>query len=121
MVFKRKGFFLTFDENAAKKPAAVAPVVVAPAPEAPLKSSPETKATAPQPAAPAAESGAKALTTAEAIAAELREAQANRPAPSLATFAPANLSPGGALPIRRRRGGANLAPYRAIAAGLFRS
>jgi hypothetical protein len=55
------------------------------------------------------------LTTAEAIAAELAAAQANRPAPSLATFAPEALTPGGANPRRRRSGGANLAAFKAIA------
>lgn len=114
MVFKRKGFFLTFDEGAAKNPATVAPVPTSVAEEAPQ----------PAATAPGAEQAAplgQVPTTAEAIAAELRVAQANRPAPSLATFAPANLTPGGALPVRRRQGGASLAPFRAIASSLFRS
>ena len=58
-------------------------------------------------------------TTAEAIAAELAAAQAARPAVSNATFAPDCLTPGGALPQRRRRGGANLAGFRGMASGLF--
>jgi hypothetical protein len=131
MVFKRKGFFLTFDEAAAKKPAAVAPAAPAPAEEAPEKIKKAGPAKTKPAAAVAVEApaevstadtaaGERVLTTAEALAAELREALANRPAPSQATFAPANLSPGGALPIRRRSGGANLAPFRAIASGLFR-
>lgn len=137
MVFKRKGFFLTFDEAAAKKPAAVAPVAPAPAEEAAPKAANEGSKTMPAAAATlevakpgtvvaeatAAEeaAGKTILTTAEALAAELREEEVNRPAPSLATFAPANLTPGGALPRRRRSGGANLAPFRAIASGLFRN
>ncbi|MFM7268066.1 MAG: hypothetical protein ACKOZT_05700 [Cyanobium sp.] len=68
---------------------------------------------APAPAAPAATSSG--LTTAEAIAAELAAEQANRPEPSLSTFAAECLVPGGASTPRRRRGGANLAGFRAIA------
>ena len=59
------------------------------------------------------------LTTAEAIAAELAAVQAARPAVSNATFAPDCLVPGAALPMRRRRGGANLAGFRGMAGGLF--
>jgi hypothetical protein len=59
------------------------------------------------------------LTTAEAIAAELAAVQAARPAVSNATFAPDCLVPGTALPMRRRRGGANLAGFRGMAGGLF--
>lgn len=59
------------------------------------------------------------LTTAEAIAAELRASQANRPAPSTATFAPDCLTPGSALPVRRRRAGANLAEFKAVASSLL--
>ena len=61
------------------------------------------------------------LTTAEAIAAELRTAQEALPAPSLATFAPECLNPANALPSRRRLAGANLAGYKAMAAGMFRN
>ena len=60
-------------------------------------------------------------TTAEAIAAELRAAQEGLPAPSLATFAPECLNPANALPSRRRLAGANLASYKAMAAGMFRN
>jgi hypothetical protein len=66
-------------------------------------------------AAAAAPAAITSLTTAESIAAELAAAQANRPAPSLATFAPEALVPGGATPRRRRSGGANLAGFKAIA------
>jgi hypothetical protein len=72
-------------------------------------------AAAPAAAAAAAPAASTSLTTAEAIAAELAAAQANRPAPSLATFAPEALLPGGATPRRRRSGGANLAGFKAIA------
>ena len=61
------------------------------------------------------------LTTAEAIAAELRAAQAAMPAPSNATFAPDCLNPANAVPTARRRAGANLSGFKAIAKGLFRS
>jgi hypothetical protein len=67
------------------------------------------------PVAAAAPAASTSLTTAESIAAELAAAQANRPAPSLATFAPEALVPGGATPRRRRSGGANLAGFKAIA------
>ena len=66
------------------------------------------------PVAAAAAAASTSLTTAESIAAELAAAQANRPAPSLATFAPEALVPGGATPRRRRSGGANLAGFKAI-------
>jgi len=61
------------------------------------------------------------LTTAEAIAAELRAAQEAKPAASLSTFAPDCLNPANAVPTRRRRGGANLAGFKAMASGMFRS
>ena len=41
--------------------------------------------------------------------------------PSLATFAPECLNPANALPSRRRLAGANLASYKAMAAGMFRN
>ena len=96
----------------APKPAQ-ATVSVAPVAQSPTASEP-VKAAA-EPAAAAAPAASTSLTTAEAIAAELAAAQANRPAPSLATFAPEALVPGGATPQRRRSGGANLAGFKAIA------
>ena len=127
MVFNRKGkFFLNLDEKAPEKPVSVAPVA-APKPEAKASAAKPaakaeakpTAATAPAaPAAPGASAG-KVLTTAEAIAAELAASQAARPAASDATFSPECLVPGGALPMRRRRGGANLAGFRSMAGGLF--
>jgi hypothetical protein len=98
----------------ASKLAAVA-VRVAPIAQPPTASEP-AKAGAEAPAAAAAPAAStSSLTTAESIAAELAAAQANRPAPSLTTFAPEALVPGGATPRRRRSGGANLAGFKAIA------
>jgi hypothetical protein len=59
------------------------------------------------------------VTTAEAIAAELRAAQEARPAQTFITFAPERVSAGGALPMARRKGGANLAGFKAMAGSLF--
>jgi hypothetical protein len=130
MVFNLKGgFFLNLDEKAPEKPAAVAPVVAKPEakPAAATKAAPASKAapaakaaaaTGTAAAASAAPSGS-GLTTAEAIAAELAAAQAARPAVTNATFAPDCVVAGGALPMRRRRGGANLAGFRGMAGSLF--
>ncbi len=125
MFFKPK-FFLDLSGDSGDKavePAKVAPVRPAAEP-APGKSAAEAAqpaAAAKVPAAPAAVAAAApaapgtSLTTAEAIAAELAAEQANRPEPSLATFAAECLVPGAATTPRRRRGGANLAGFRAIA------
>ena len=124
MVFNLKGgFFLNLDEKAPEKPAAVAPVVAKPEakPAAATKAAPASNA-APSAKAAAAASAAPSgsgLTTAEAIAAELAAAQAARPAVTNATFAPDCVVAGGALPMRRRRGGANLAGFRGMAGSLF--
>jgi hypothetical protein len=134
MLFQRK-FFLDLEAEAGKTRAPSAVVAVAapkPAPAAKPTAAPKpaSAAVAPPPAtAPAAVQASAsaasaaqppALTTAEAIAAELAAEQANRPAPTLATFAPDCLSPG-ALQLRRRRGGADLARFRTLAGGLLRS
>ncbi len=129
MVFNSKGkFFLNLDEKAAAQPVTVAPVAK-PAPKAAPKaeSKPKAAAAGTKAAATKAEATTEAaaapqgqvLTTAEAIAAELAAAQAARPAAVEATFAPDCLTPGTALPMRRRRGGANLAGFRTMAGGLF--
>ena len=123
MVFNRKGnFFLNLDEKAPEKPATVAPVASKPVEAAKSTENKPTaaaaKTAAPATATPVVDSG-RSLTTAEAIAAELAAAQASRPAASSATFAPDCLVPGTALPMRRRRGGANLADFRGMAGGLF--
>jgi hypothetical protein len=136
MVFNSKGkFFLSLDEKAAAAPVTVAPVKQA-APAKPAATKADAKPSIQAPAAgtasaattttaaatSAADNAApqgKVLTTAEAIAAELAAAQAARPAAVDATFAPDCLTPGGALPMRRRSGGANLAGFRTMAGGLF--
>lgn len=134
MLFKRKDSFfldLSTDNQGDAKPASVqvavretakpaakaAAAAKAPA-AAPAQASQSAAATASaQPASPAK----PMQTTAEAIAAELRAAQEARPAPSNATFAPDCLNPANALPSRRRRPGANLAGFKAMAEGMFRS
>ena len=58
-------------------------------------------------------------TTAEAIAAELAAEQAARPVQTDSTFAPDCVTAGGALPMRRRRAGANIAGFRDMASGMF--
>lgn len=125
MVFKRPKFFLDLGGGEGNQP----PAVVAP-PKAEAK--PAAKA-APQaaevmPAASAAPAAAEAtpqpvsgLTTAEAIAAELAAAEALRPAPSMATFAPDCVTAGGATPMKRRSPGANLGVFKEMAAGMMRS
>ena len=128
MVFNRKGsFFLNLDDKAPTQAAQVAPMR---APEAKVEadqtSTPVAVAAAaaaadPSPAsAPAASTAlTTSLTTAEAIAAELRAAQEARPAQTFITFAPERVSAGGALPMARRKGGANLAGFKAMAGSLF--
>jgi hypothetical protein len=129
MVFNRKGkFFLNLDEKAAAKPVTVAPVAAPVPAEKPAKAAQPAAPTLAVPAAAAAAapqaeaeaaSTAPALTTAEAIAAELAAAQAARPAMQTVTFAPECVTAGGALPMRRRRGGANLAGFKTMAGSLF--
>ena len=122
MVFNRKGsFFLNLDEKAAEQSVTVAPIAEKPA-KAPVeaKAAVEHKASAaaaPAETAPAATGSVQ--TTAEAIAAELAAEQAALPAKTDATFAPECVTAGGALPMRRRRGGANLAGFRSMASGMF--
>jgi hypothetical protein len=101
--------------KAAEVAVRVAPVAQSPMASEPAKIAAEAMVAAEAPVAAAAPAASTSLTTAESIAAELAAAQANRPAPSLATFAPEALVPGGATPRRRRSGGANLAGFKAIA------
>lgn len=61
------------------------------------------------------------LTTAEAIAAELAEAESARPAVTMTTYAPNALQPGNGLRPQRRRQGANLKGFRSMASELFKS
>ncbi len=128
MVFKRPKFFLDLGGGEDKQP----PAVVAPAKTesrsepkpAPAVATVQAGATASAVAKPVSDSvaqGSPGLTTAEAIAAELAAAEALRPAPSLATFAPECLTPGGATPMRRRTGGANLGVFKEMAAGMMRN
>ena len=132
MVFNRKGsFFLNLDDKAPSQAAQVAPMRAPEAKaEADKTSTPVAVAAAaaadPSPAtsAPAPSTGlttalTTSLTTAEAIAAELRAAQEARPAQTFITFAPERVSAGGALPMARRKGGANLAGFKAMAGSLF--
>jgi hypothetical protein len=113
MVFNRKGsFFLDLGGDGSKTPASVAPQAPPASPAAAAPAEPALAAASAEPA--------PALTTAEAIAAELRRDQENRPAPSTVTFAPELLIPSGALPQPRRRAGANLAGFKEIAASLVR-
>ena len=121
MVFNRKAsFFLDLGSEGAK-PAQVAVAVeqpkATPQPEpGPAKAD---SPAAPAAAQPAAATAAPSLTTAEAIAAELRAAQEARPPVSTASFAPEALNPANAVPSRRRRAGANLAGFKSMASGLL--
>ncbi|MFM7732489.1 MAG: hypothetical protein ACKO6F_03310 [Cyanobium sp.] len=137
MWFKPKYFLdLSGGDEAQTKPAEIAPVkqpepasakpaaaakTAAPA----VKAVPAQAVAAPAaPATPAATNAAATggnLTTAEAIAAELAAVQANRPAPSQATFAPDCLSAGAAVPRRRRLAGANLGTFKDMARGMMKS
>ena len=123
MVFNRKGsFFLNLDEKAAETPVTVAPVAEKPA-KAEKAAKTEAKVAVKAPAAAKSEAAAApsgaVQTTAEAIAAELAAEQAARPVKTDSTFAPECVTAGGALPMRRRRGGANLAGFRGMASGMF--
>lgn len=132
MVFNRKdSFFLDLGSEGAK-PANVA-IAEPKAPQAkpaqgqsvPVQFAVATpaQATSSQ-AALSAESPAAAtvtVTTAEAIAAELRAAQEALPPPSNATFAPDCLNPTNTLRSRRRLAGANLAGFKDMASGMFRN
>ena len=123
MVFNRKGsFFLELDGKAAETPVTVAPVAEKPA-KAEKAAKNEAKVAVKAPAAAKTEaapapSGAM-QTTAEAIAAELAAEQAARPVQTDSTFAPECVTAGGALPMRRRRAGANIAGFRDMASGMF--
>ena len=132
MVFKRKETFFLDLGSEGSKPAKVAVAESKPAAQKPAaKAKPEAKASQPATTVAAAAPEATAapgataltsgpvLTTAEAIAAELRAAQEARPATVEATFAPDCLNPANAVPSRRRRAGANLAGFKAMAASMI--
>ena len=123
MVFNRKGsFFLELDGKAAETPVTVAPVAEKPA-KAEKAAKTEAKVAVKAPAAAKSEAAAAPSgamqTTAEAIAAELAAEQAARPVQTDSTFAPECVTAGGALPMRRRRAGANIAGFRDMASGMF--
>jgi hypothetical protein len=125
MVFNRKGsFFLNLDDKAPTRAVQVAPMRAAQpevAEQPAVTGIPVTgipAAASPSPAASEPEA-TTSVTTAEAIAAELRAAQEARPAQTFITFAPERVSAGGALPMARRKGGANLAGFKAMAGSLF--
>ena len=144
MVLNRKGFFLELGdheptaseskaatkpetkpakvENASKSPqpaATSAPIeAIASAPVAVASESDTNRTTE------SAEVVAKAkpsLTTAEAIAAELAEADSAKPEVELVTFAPQALQPGNSIRPGKRRPGNNLAGFRSMATDLFKS
>lgn len=127
-MFNNKGsFFLDLGSEGAK-PAQVAIAPEKPEPKAKQAAAEPVIAAGSKPAASEAATqtsaptgGGSTMTTAEAIAAELRAAQEAKPAATLSTFAPECLNPANAVPTRRRRAGANLAGFKSMAAGLFRS
>lgn len=134
MVFNRKAsFFLDLgSEGATPAKVAIAEPKAAQAKPVQEKSAPVSitaASTAPSQAGASQQAAAGAgesvtpstLTTAEAIAAELRAAQEALPPPSNATFAPDCLNPANALRSRRRLAGANLAGFKAMASGMFRN
>ena len=143
MVFNsNKGFFLTLDDSAApatlelpqqETPAteeapveeAVVTASAVATPVAPSEPSAVSKPSATEavvePKAESSSQPAASLTTAEAIAADLAAAEADRPAVTYSTFAPGNLMPGGGLRQRSRRPGAALKSFRGIAQDLFKS
>ena len=138
MVFNRKEVFRHDFGSEGAEPAAVA---IRPATEkaSPIKASaPKTAAVLPgdsfQFQAPKAggaspeakqagstEAPVSTLTTAEAIAAELRAAQEAMPAPINATFAPDCLNPINAVPTVRRSAGANLAGFKTMGKDMLKS
>jgi hypothetical protein len=127
MLFKPKFFLdLSGGDQAESPPVVIAPVKKQEQAEAKpaqaQKAAPaQVTATAESTPATKADPSGASLTTAEAIAAELAAAQANRPAPSLATFAPDCLVAGAAVPRRRRLAGANLGAFKQMAQGMMKS
>ena len=106
------------------KPAAVVnagATAVAPATSAAPAASATPAPTASAPTASAPSAAAGSLTTAEAIAAALAEAEAARPVVTLSTFAPDMLQPGRALRSKSRRPGRNLKGFKDMASELFSS
>jgi hypothetical protein len=110
------------DSEPAERPsqAPAQPMAVTPSPQ-PQAAPAAPAEQPPTPAAAAAPAAQPVLTTAEAIAAELRAAQEAQPAPSNVTFAPECLNPANAVPTRRRRAGANLGVFKGMVDEMFRS
>ena len=130
MVFNRKEVFRHDFGSEGAEPASIAiksaPVKAGSANAAAAKTVAPKPGNSNQPPAPKAaeapsSSLSSTLTTAEAIAAELRAAQEAMPAPSNATFAPDCLNPVNAVPTARRRAGANLGGFKTMAKGMFKS
>ncbi len=94
------------------------PAQVVETPSAPVTASAPAPS-APAASAPVASSGS--LTTAQAIAAALAEAEAARPVVTLSTFAPEMLRPGRDLRSQPRRPGRNLKGFKDMASELFKS
>jgi hypothetical protein len=127
MLFKPKFFLdLSDGDQAESKPVMIAPVkepkqAEAKPAQAVKPASAQVIATVDRAPAEKGATTSASLTTAEAIAAELAAAQANRPAPSQATFAPDCLAAGAAVPRRRRLAGANLGAFKQMAQGMMKS
>ena len=129
MVFNRKEVFRHDFGSEGAVPASIA-IKSAPVKAAAVNGSAQTMALKPggstqAPAPKAAEAPSNTLTstltTAEAIAAELRAAQDALPAPSNATFAPDCLNPVNAVPTARRRAGANLGGFKTMGKDMLKS
>ena len=140
MIFgKRQNFFLTLEEETPKVQLATADAGT-PAKEKETATAPEMSlavAVAEPDASEVAEPteactiqstpvqvsdqvSASLQTTAEAIAAELAESEAARPAITFSTYAPDRLIAGSGLPTRRRRPGASMNVFRDLATDLFK-
>ncbi|MBE9154295.1 hypothetical protein [Cyanobium sp. LEGE 06113] len=134
MVFKRKGSFFLDLTGAGDTKAEPVQVAITEAPPASSKGTSTAEVTAaPEPVAAAAAASTappaatppspagSPLTTAEAIAAELRAAQEALPPSSQVTYAPDCLNPANALPMGRRRPGANLGVFKGMVSEMFRN
>ena len=140
MIFgKRQNFFLTLEEEPPKVKLAMAEAInsekaaettaapktmltVAVAEPVASEVALQTEACTIQnpPVQPVDQVSAPQQTTAEAIAAELAESEAARPAITFSTYAPDRLMAGSGLPTRRRRPGASMNVFRGLATDLFK-
>jgi hypothetical protein len=132
--FRKQKFFLELSEpdqgqDQAAKGGDTKVILAPPAPAKDTATKAPASAPAPAPAipvatpsaAPAATPAAPVRTTAEDIAAQLAAEAASRPAPTFSTFAPECVVPGGATPRQRRKAGANLGAFKAMAKGMMKS